>query len=278
MISSKLKIWYDRKNSDTMCFPNSAYLLIHTNLVNTIHSFDQEVLSIDNIANYSGYSKETGVTLSPARLQNMSRKVNDSLARSSNSEIDFTLFLSSDPVESELKKRLQSGEVVLAGFSTGIYNKYFEKTGTKRPCVQSYETIGMDKQPPHYVSLIGIDKNHIAIIDPYCKYKTDNRLTPFSDFYINNITMITTMELKTFTSKILYYNMMDGIDRSNRELIYTDVIWKKGTKETTSSEKYENSMGKSDTGEVHSSFQKSIDDFSINESDQIGGRGDKNIV
>lgn len=244
-----------------MCFPNSAYTLIHTNIVNTVPSFKDQIMTVDNIANYSGYSRATGVTVSPGRLQRISRKVKDSLNNLGHPQIDFTLVLSTNPDESELERRLQKGEVVLAGFSTGIYNKYFEKLGGKRPCVQTYEKLKMDNYPPHYVSLVGIDSSKVAILDPLCNYKVKGRLMQFAEFYSSNSSTITTMDFKDFTSKILFYNNMDGVDHSNRELIYTDVIWKKSIKTSASNGKGKRVANKTSTAERDMELQKSLDKF-----------------
>ena len=270
MFSSNLPIWYDRRNSTKMCFANSAYILIHSNIMKTFPSVNVEIMTIDHIATSCGFTNETGVTLSEGRIQNLVRKVTDSLRKLGHHEIDFALTLETEPNLTEIDSRLDSGEIILAAFSTGIYNRYFQKTGRRRPCVETFEEIGLDRLPPHYVSLVGIDEGTIGILDPLCKYKIRKRPMKRSDFLDDNANLIEKMPRIEFYQKILLNNRMDGIDFLNRELIYSNVILNQDEEGTTN-------KGKGKTNKKRSS--SSLDTFfSIEEKNDSDSREGGNLA
>lgn len=235
-----------------MCFPNSMYILIHTNIIKAFPAVNVELISIDHIATSCGFSNETGVTLTDGKIQNLVRKITDSLERVGHQEIDFSLNLEQEPNISVIDTKLDSGDIVLAGFSSGIYTRYFKKAGRKRPCIETLEDIGIDLSPPHYVSLIGIDKTKLGIIDPYCKYTCKDRPIERQEFINDNRNLVEIIPKSEFYQKILLNSRMDGIDILNRELIYSEVILRKDEKSATS---------KSGSGVITTSNTDSLDTF-----------------
>lgn len=236
-----------------MCFANSAYLLLHTNLINKTRDVTKEIMNVDGIAFSAGYKPDLGVTITEGRLQNIERKVKDSLHKMGHKNLSISLKLDSEINVQEMDQRLNQGEFILAGFSTGIYNRYFRKSGVPRPCIATFETTGLDFSPPHYVILFSTNETDIRILDPYCKYSAERVPMPLIKFANNNSNKITTLERRTFLQKIMFGNMMDGIDYDNRELIYADVIMDHDEEKRIKSSKLSGSKFQ---------FQDSLDKFS----------------
>lgn len=216
-------IWYG-KNSYTMCFPNSAYIQIHTNIINAFPFIDNELMTVDNIANFSGHNNDLGVTITEGKLQRLGKKINDSLQKGGHTMIDFSFVLETNIDRKEIERRLMTGEIVLAAFSSKIYNTYFQKEGRTRPCVATLDRSGIDTSPPHYVSLMCIDDSRLGILDPLCKYIAKKQPIDTEGFLKDNVRSIEVMDRSTFYDQILFNKQMDGIDLDNRELIYTNII------------------------------------------------------
>ncbi len=229
-----MNIWYKHIKKADYCVPNSVYVMIHSNLSNTIET-NSELITIDDIGARLGYSQGYGSRVTSAKTQSLTRYINKKISTLTAKKFSVTVGTEDDVDFKSAYQRLKENQSVTVCFSFSVYREYFLRKKESLPCIQTSEP----SLTSHCILLLplNVDVGNVMILDPHCHCDIRNTPENIGDFLSDNKERLRIMDINEFRDKIFLVRR-ERIDVLNRQLIYVDVnlLPEERTKQMTLSE------------------------------------------
>ncbi len=195
--------------------------MIHSNLYNK-DLINSEILSLDQIANFSRFNNHNGSNITPANLQKISNRANENIK-----DKGIKIVLSKENDTDTLRNEIQHEKAIVTCIPDSIYYKYFSRKKREPPCLKTNETPNeqLGSYIAHCICICPFSDTKIFIIDPNCQFSDENeKFTEINlneNFEYNGIKPIK-MDLENFISDI-YLAREDTLEPKIRLIVIMEI-------------------------------------------------------